>query len=114
MSQRGFARTLLAVCAAPIIWALHFTWIYGFTGLVCARPGWDWRWVGMSATSLMLVASAAVALALMAWFSARAWPHRRDGEPVSFAAWTTLGLAGLSAVAVVYETAAVWLVAGCV
>jgi hypothetical protein len=114
MSKHGFARTLLSTCAGPIVWAVHFVWIYGFTGLVCARPAWDWQWIGMNANSLVLVASAVAALALIAWAGLHAWPQLRDREPGAFAAWTALGLAGLSAVAVVYETAAVWLVAGCV
>lgn len=114
MSQRGFARTLLSACAGPIVWALHFVWIYGFNGLVCARPGWDWRWWGISASSWVLVASAVAAIALIGAWSWRVWSRRPAHSPVAFELWVTLGLAALSVVAVAYETAAVWLVAGCV
>lgn len=116
MTRHGFARTLLSTCAGPIVWALHFAWIYGFNGLVCARPGWDWQWLGVGADSLVLVVSAVVAIGAIGGWSWRVWAHRRhDALPSdAFEVWMTLGLAALSMVAVVYETAAVWLVAGCV
>ncbi|TFZ01383.1 hypothetical protein [Ramlibacter rhizophilus] len=114
MASPSFQRLLLLSCSGPIIWALHFVLIYGFTGVVCARPNADWTWAGLPATSLVIVASGVLALGLIALFALRARPRRGAAPLPRFVGWTTLGMAGLSAVAVVYETLVVWLVPGCV
>jgi hypothetical protein len=95
------------------MWALHFAAIYGFNGIVCARPGWDWTWLGMPASTLGIVASGVLALALVAGFAWKAWCQRAGGASRDFIAWFAVGLAALSAVAIVYETLTVWLVPAC-
>lgn len=113
MAEPRFARSLLLACAAPVVWALHFAAIYGFNGIVCARPDWDWNWLGMQATTLGLVGAGVLALALLAAFARKAWVHGGRGGSHAFIAWFGAGLAALAAVAVVYETATVWLVPAC-
>ncbi|MEJ7929241.1 hypothetical protein WG922_04570 [Ramlibacter sp. AN1015] len=113
LPPQPFYRTLLLTSSGPIVWALHFIAIYGFHGLVCARPEWDWQWWGMSAAMLGVLAAGVVALVAIAVFCAWAWPRKTAGEPTGFLAWTTVGLGALSALAVVYETITVWLVPVC-
>ncbi|WP_201683848.1 hypothetical protein [Ramlibacter aurantiacus] len=114
MERPSFSRVLLQSCAPAIVWALHFVLIYGFAGVVCARPQADWRWWGVPATTWGVAAAGVLALALIAWSTARAWPRRNEAGDSGFVAAFTLGVALLSAVGVVWETAVVWLVPSCV
>lgn len=108
-----FSVELLYLIAGPLIWLLHFLFIYVVNALACARSALTAAWLGLPASSWVIVAGSAVALggmALAAWRQhARVRAH---GEP-PFHAWLTAALCGLSAVAVVWETLPVFLMTAC-
>lgn len=96
-----FFPTALRIAAGAIVWALHFTVLYGFAALACARGfAGAVPWVSGAASVLALTA---VALIL-----ARSHPHR--GE---FESWLAFSIAALALVAIVFETVAVFLVRTC-
>jgi hypothetical protein len=81
--------TMLRMSSGAIVWALHFTVIYGFTALACARGfGASAAWVVGVAT--LLAAAAAGLLILWNW----------KGE---FTRWMTAAVAGAALVAILWE-----------
>jgi hypothetical protein len=97
----SFFATTLGMSAGAIIWAAHFTALYGFTALACAR--------GLDASVPWVIALAtAAALAAMAWVVLRALPQR--GE---FTGWMTVAIAGLAVIGVIYETVPLLIVPVC-
>jgi hypothetical protein len=84
-----------------IIWALHFTVVYGFTGLACAR-----RYEEGGATWVALVpwvigaASLLAALAALAFVVPLVLPQRRG----HFTDWMSGCVAALALAAIVLET----------
>ena len=92
----------LHLASGVLIWTAHFFFIYGFTGLACAR-GWQASlpWTVGIATLL-----AAAAAALVAVRGLRA----RDDFEQGMAA----GLAGLALVAILWEGVSVVAVGSCV
>jgi hypothetical protein len=90
----------LWMASGALVWAAHFTALYGFTALACARGlGFAVPWVAGGATLAALGALALIA-----------WRHRRRGE---FNAGLTLALAGLALLAVIYETVPLFIVPIC-
>ena len=88
--------------AVPVlVWAAHFTLIYGVTSLACAR----------SAAPLVPWAVTAASLAAAAALAATVRPAMRCRQ--TFAGWMTIALALASLVAIGYETSAVYLVPSC-
>lgn len=82
----------MASAVLPIlVWAAHFTVIYGFTALACARS---------MAGAIPWVVGLASLIAL-AGLIALALPARRTSSLTNS---MTLGLGGLAAIAVVWET----------
>ena len=59
--------SLWHMIAAPIVWAIHFGTVYGWTAAICARAG-----APGAARSGISVATL-VALAAIAWLGWRAW-----------------------------------------
>jgi hypothetical protein len=114
MESPTFTRVTLLTCSGPLVWALHFVFIYGLAGVVCARPQVDWHWLGIDATAWGIGAAGAVALAVIAVVSVRARPRKGMVGQAYFIAYTTVLLGLLSALAVVYETLTIWLVPSCV
>ena len=97
----SFPATALTISAGVIIWALHFTAIYGLTALACAR-GWE-ALVPPAiavATAVAVLASAAVIVA--------GW-RRRD----VFEHWLSATIAGFGLIAIVYEAIPVLVVPVC-
>jgi hypothetical protein len=93
-----------AAALAVIVWSAHFTVIYGFTALACARqmtPLVPWV-VGVVSTLALL---ALVAIAVPAGMRAA----RASRLPDFLAA----SLGGLSAVAIVWEASALFFVPRC-
>ena len=89
----------LRISLGVILWGLHFTVIYGFTALACARGfGASALWVVGAAT----VVAAAAALALIV-------THRSS----EFTRWMTAAVAALALVAIVWEGLPVLLVPAC-
>lgn len=91
----------LWIASGVIIWALHFTVLYGFTALACGRGfAGALPWVAGGAT---LAAVAALALVV----------HRGLPRRAGFNAWMTLAVALLSLVAVLYQLAPLLIVRTC-
>jgi hypothetical protein len=101
LSKRGFARQALWMSAGVIVWALHFTAIYGATALACAR--------GVPGVAPLGVALATwVAVALLLAIIARG--VRRRGE---FEGWLSAALGAFALVAVVWEALPALIIEAC-
>lgn len=92
---------VLWMSSGAIVWALHFSVLYGFAALACARGlAGAVPWVSLAATLAALGAIAVIAV--------RNLPRR--GE---FTAWLALSVAGLALVAVLYATIPLFIVPIC-
>lgn len=96
-----FARTGWLLSAGAVCWAAHFTAIYAFTGIACARNmAGAVPWAIAAITSLAVaVAAAMLVLAL----------RRRD----SFEHRLAAGILGLALVAIVWEALPALMVPAC-
>ena len=104
---------LLFLIAGPMIWLAHFLFIYTVNAVACARPGLAGTWMGLPASSWLIVTGSALALAGMA---VATWRQRQRVQALGapeFHAWLTAALCVLSAVAVIWETLPVFLVSAC-
>ncbi|CAI08698.1 hypothetical protein [Aromatoleum aromaticum] len=98
----NFVATSLRLSAGVIVWALHFSVIYGLTALACARGAPQAvPWVIGIAT---VVASGAC-VAIIA---------RELGRGAGFEPWLTAGLTVLALLAILWETLPVLMVPPCV
>jgi hypothetical protein len=113
MRLSSFTHDILLLFAGPLVWAVHFLAIYGFTGVVCARPGAGGpQWLGLGWTGWAIVALGGVAvLALAACLRAR--PRSGSPDNRAFLRWTALALGALALLAIAWETLAVFLVPAC-
>jgi hypothetical protein len=95
-------RRALWIASGVIVWALHFTALYGFTALACAR-GFPRAlpWVIGAAT----LAAAALAVAIIAL----AYSKRRD-----FVDWIAAGVAAFALLVIAWEALPVLFVPACV
>lgn len=108
-----FSVELLYLLAGPLIWLVHFLFIYIVNAVACARSALTGQWLGLPASSWIIVAGSAAALAGMALAASRQQARVRAQGAPSFHAWLAAALCGLSAVAVVWETLPVFLMAAC-
>ena len=101
-----FTRIALRIWSGAIIWAIHFTVIYGFAALACARGYADLKVLGMS-----LVTSGVLGATILALVAALAIARRalRSGVE-SFETWMTASVAGLASLAIVWEGLAAWFI----
>ena len=107
-----FTHDFLLLMAGPIIWAVHFVAIYGFIGVVCARPVPDAHWLGVSWAGWVVVAMGLVAaVVLVAWLRLR--PTAAEPDNRRFLHRSSLALGWLALLAIAWETLAVFLVPGC-
>ena len=99
MDTTPFVRIALRMWSGAIVWAAHFTAIYAFTALACAR-GYAHR----SVLGIDLVTLVVFVTTVLAFLAALAIAHRalRDDIP-SFENWMTASVAGLAALAIVWE-----------
>jgi hypothetical protein len=66
MADRSFVAVLLLMLAGALIWSIHFTIIYGFTSVACARGLADNEVLGMDLVRLtVIVATGVAALAVL-------------------------------------------------
>ena len=121
MADRSFVAVLISVFAGALIWAIHFTIIYGFTSVACAHGLADTEVLGMDLVRLtVLVATGVAALAAMAVVvrSLRSPDGRSaQGERATvwqFVRWLTAAVAGLALVFIVMEGMTAALVPPCV
>ena len=115
MSSRSFLAVLFSVLAGTIIWAVHFTIIYGFTSTACARGlGTDTvPWVVAVATGIAVLAAAAVIVRSLR--PVRAGTPEGDHAPApDFIRWISAAVGGMALVAMVLEGLTAALVPACV
>ena len=109
----SFTRGFLRLFSGPIVWAIHFLLVYGFTGVLCARPAWEVQWLGIGLLEWGIGSAAVAALALLAFIHL----GRRRKEAVEinavFVRRTGAALALLSALAIVWESLPLLLVPAC-
>ena len=97
----------------PVVWAIHFLAIYGFTAIACARP--DGRGTAIVPAFILTVTVAAVAV-LGATIVLAMRDHKRSSGPPGvsrFVHGLTAATAALVIVAVVWEALPVLLVPVC-
>lgn len=113
MHRPPFTRSFLLIFSGPIIWALHFLFIYGLNGVLCARPTLNPKWAGLHAAAWGTLAASLAAILLLAGILARTkLPESAEGSR-GFVRWLSLTLGALSLVAIVWETLPVFFVAPC-
>lgn len=95
---------MLAASMPVILWAAHFTIVYGFTALACAR--------GMPAAVPWIVGLASVA-ALLALAAIALPAGVRAARTAQFMQFMTVGLGALAAVAIVWEASSVLWIPAC-
>lgn len=112
MRLSSFTHDFLLLFAGPLVWSVHFVSIYGLTGIVCARAGSAARWLGWpwDAWAIGLAGVVAVAALLPVL---RARPRSTHEDSRRFVRWTSMALAGLAVLAILWETLAVLLVPTC-
>jgi len=112
MRLSTFTRDILLLMAGPIVWAVHFVAIYGFMGVVCARPVLQAQWLGIGwAGWVVFGLGVAASLALAA--SLRVRPASADPDNRRFLRGSSVALGWLAFLAIAWETLAVFLVPGC-
>jgi len=92
---------ILFMSSGVMVWALHFSAIYGMTGLACAR-GWHWL-----VTPSIATATAAAGIAAIAIIAAGV---RRRAQ---FEYWMSACLAAFGLVGISFEALAAFLVPIC-
>lgn len=114
-TKTAFGIDLLFLIAGPSIWMLHFLAIYIVNALGCARPhaALALPAFGLPLSSWLILAGTALALAAMAVIAARQSGRVRTLGLDAFHAWLTGALCLLSALAVIWQTVPVFLVAAC-
>jgi hypothetical protein len=96
-----FTRAALWMSSGVMVWALHFTAVYGLTALACAR-GWNWLVApSIGVATLVAVIALAPILAVAA---------RRRAQ---FEYWLTAWIAAFGLVGIVWGALTVLLVPIC-
>ena len=113
MKASPFTRNFLLMFSGPLIWAVHFLAIYGFTGILCARPPVTTNWLGHGVAVWAITAASLLALAAMAAVFLLAKPRDAAQVNLVFVRWMSASLSLLSATAVIWEALAVFLVPVC-
>ncbi|MNX43745.1 hypothetical protein D3C86_742060 [compost metagenome] len=110
-----FGTDLMFLIAGPAIWMAHFLAIYIVNALGCARPrsALALPALGLPLSSWLILAGTALALAAMAIIAARQAERVRKFGLDTFHLWLTGALCLLSALAVIWQTVPVFLVAAC-
>lgn len=117
--------SLWGVAAAPAMWALHFVLAYGTAALWCGKLGP--RDGSLTPARIAIGIYTVIALVAVVWIGWRGYkrhslggaqpgvPHDRDTpeDRHRFLGFTTLLLAGLSALAIIYEALVIILIRSC-
>lgn len=105
----SFTRVFLLMLSGPLVWAGHFLFVYGVTGVMCARPAMldasMGPWIVGSASLVCIAAIVAILVGMR-----KSVP--RAGEPGFVPAMTCM-LALLSVLAIVWETLPAFIVPIC-
>ena len=104
MANRSFLAVLFSVLAGAVIWAIHFTIVYGFTSVACARG------LGTGMVPLTIAVATGVAALAAAVVMVRSLRPVGPGAPDSnhapaadFIRWITAAVAGLALVVMILE-----------
>lgn len=110
--REPFLPLALASLAAPLLWALHFAFLYLLEGFLCEPPV-----PGAAAIPIAIITATLVGAGLCAWLllGGSAWLRRAhvSVESHAFLRATQRVLAGLSLVAILWGGAAALLLAPC-
>lgn len=113
-------RSLWHMIAAPVVWAVHFVGVYGWTAVVCARLGEP----GLARTGTLLMSLVALGLiSVLGWRAWRQWGYERYGDHIhdrptvqdrrEFLGHSGLLLALVSGIAVIFVTMPVLFIGSC-
>lgn len=114
--------SLWRVVAAPSLWALHFLVSYATAAVFCAKSGGDASLGPVRVTIAVLTLVALAGTGVIGWGGYRrhrlpggALPHDDDTpeDRHRFLGFATLLLAGLSAIAIVYQALAIVFIRSC-
>jgi uncharacterized membrane protein YhaH (DUF805 family) len=98
LANSAFARTALRIWSGAIVWAAHFTAIYSFAALACARG-----YARATALGLDVVTLVVFVATLLAFVATVAISHRALHDEATFENWLTASVAALAALAIVWE-----------
>lgn len=113
MISSVFTRSFLMLFSGPIVWAVHFLFIYGYTGVICARPGLNMQWLGISVLEWGIGVAGLAAIALLAFIHLGNRLAGMRENNAAFLRWAGVGLALLSVLAIVLETLPIFIVPAC-
>jgi hypothetical protein len=103
----------LLMLSGPIVWAVHFLFVYGFTGIVCARPAILTAWLGISMAAWVISAATLLSVAAIGTIYLRMRKTLRIAGDPAFVPVLTGALGLLSVLAILWETLPVFLVPTC-
>jgi uncharacterized membrane protein YedE/YeeE len=99
MQTTPFARTALRIWSGAIVWGAHFTAIYAFAALACARGHARRSMLGLDLVTLVVFVAT-----VLAFVATLAIVHRAlRNEVPSFENWLAASVAALAALAIVWE-----------
>ncbi|MGV3740796.1 MAG: hypothetical protein ACO1NO_00620 [Burkholderiaceae bacterium] len=113
MATPSFTRDFLRLFSGPIVWAVHFLFVYGFTGVLCARPGWQAQWLGIGMHEWGIGLASLAALILLALIHIGIWRRQSVQANATFVVRTGAALALLSSLAIIWESLPLLLVPAC-
>jgi hypothetical protein len=113
MQVSPFTHNFLLLFAGPLIWAMHFLAIYGFTGIICARPSVYASWFGIGIVTWGIIAAGIVAIVMIAAVYLVVKPRDAAPDNHAFIRWMSVTLSLLSVVAIIWETLTVFLIPAC-
>ena len=113
--ETGSGTDLWRVIVAPIVWAVHFVFCYGFAAIYCEKAG---RGASLTLPTVVVAVATILALAAIGWSTHGLWrlrgrsltdndfefEHNTPEERHRFLSHVALMLCVLSAVAVLYVT----------
>ncbi len=108
-------RRLLGVCAPLLLWAIHLVAVYSLQGLACSGQA-DGVLGGDSRLRLLLVVLSITLLALVtgqAWRAGRMRRATTPGQTAAFLPAATLLAAVVAAIAIVFTTVPILMLAPC-
>lgn len=113
MPRSFFTRSFLLIFAGPIVWIVHFGFIYGLNGVLCARLAPDFEWFGMHPSAWGILVASLIAIAVLV--AILLWADSPDSAQDSraFTRWMSVTLGVLSIIAIVWETFPVFLLPPC-
>ncbi|MCV6904178.1 MAG: hypothetical protein NTT76_15855 [Achromobacter xylosoxidans] len=112
MKSRSGADLLLLV-APPMIWLAHYLFIYAINATACAGHVPTAPWLGLAASSWIIVAASALALAGMGAVVLHQYRRVRERGLPAFHARLTGLLCALCAIAIAWETLPVFTTSPC-